>query len=174
MPKLTSAQVTRIVVFVVLVVVLQVVPAVIATQAPIRSAPVWNDASIRPSAAPPSIVFAIVWPILYLLVAGGLTLQSTFPTTAKPAVRWAGVCLIAVTVILTFVWTPVFVRSTVKSVTAATYMIVAMLCVSVPGVVLAYLTRPAAGALLTPLPLWLIFALVLSFQTLHNIKRKAA
>lgn len=168
---LSKDQITRIVVFVVLVVVLQVVPAVIAFKTPVQKAAVWNDARIRPSAAPPGIVFAIIWPILYLLVAGGLTLQATFPTSASPAVRWTGVALIAVTVLLTFVWTPVFTKSTVQSVTVATYMIGAMLCTLIPGVVLAYLTRPAAGALLTPLPLWLIFALVLSLQTLHNLKR---
>ena len=168
-----SHRITQIVVFVMLVVVLQVVPAVIAFQTPIRSAPVWKNARLRPSAAPPGVVFGIVWPILYLLVASGLTLQATFPTSAKPAVRWAGVCLLAVTVVLTFAWTPVFVRSTVQSVTTATYMIVTMLCLSIPGVVLAYLTRPVAGVLLTPLPLWLSFALVLSFQALHNLKREA-
>jgi len=116
----------------------------------------------KPASSPPGVVFSVVWPVLYVLAAVALWLQITSPSTAvSPAVQWTGVGLMAAQLILGFAWMPVFASGRH---TTATWMIVAMLVLSVTGVTLAAATNAVAGTLWAPYIAWLIFALVLSAQ----------
>jgi len=116
----------------------------------------------RPASSPPGVVFAVVWPVLYVLAAVALWLQVTSPSTAvSPAVQWTGVGLMAAQLMLGFAWMPVFASGRHK---AATWIIVAMLVMSFTGTTLASATNIVASTLWAPYIAWLIFALVLSAQ----------
>jgi tryptophan-rich sensory protein len=135
------------------------------------------------AATPPPVTFAVVWPILYALVACALAFQSLGPVSAatsdcilrpgaaatpcssacvSPSIRWGGVAVMAAVVVLTLVWPPVFVRNKNR---AAALLIVAMLALGGIGAVLASKTSTPATVLWIPLLAWLIFALILTCET---------
>lgn len=154
----------QIALLVVLLVVFEVVPAVIAMK---YNGGLRVAASCLP-AAPPPIVFAVVWPILYALTAAGLWFQCTSTKPVAPGIQWTGVALLAAQLVVSFAWTPVFSSGKTR---AATWMIVAMLLTSLPGLLLATQTSTTAGALWAPYVAWLIFALILSAQAAGNACR---
>ncbi len=96
-----------------------------------------------------------------LLVAGGLWFQCVAPSTAHAGVRWTGVALLAAQLLVSWAWTPVFASGRRRE---ATWMIVAMLLATLPGIVLAARTSTVAAALWAPYAAWLVFALVLSSE----------
>ena len=133
-----------------LIVVLEGVGAAIGTSFKI------GNAALPPS-APPGIVFAVVWPILYLLAAGGLWFQCVAKSTPS-GMQWAGVAVMAAQLVLSFAWSPVFVSGNTQ---AATWIAVSMLALVAPGLVLAARTSTVSAALWAPYAAWLVFALVL-------------
>lgn len=142
---------------VILVVSVQVLAAVSGYFAPMSCAK-----SPKAPSQPPGIVFAIVWPILYLCIALGLWLQVVSPDRqVSKGVQYAGIVLMLLQLVASFAWSPVFVYGNSK---AATWLIVAMLLIGVPGLVLAAKTNIASGALWAPYMAWLVFALILSSQ----------
>lgn len=141
-----------------LVVVCELVPALVALR---TRASLSRTATKLPS-APPPVAFSIVWPLLYLLAAGGLWLQCVAPSTAHPGVRWTGVALLAAQLVCSWVWTPVFAANKRRE---ATWMVVGMLMATVAGIILAARTSVVAGALWAPYAAWLVFALVLCSES---------
>ena len=159
--KMTPAKIGLLVA---LVVVCQVVPAVIAAQA---NKTIKRTSNQLPS-APPPVAFSVVWPLLYLLIAGSLWFLCATPSSAPPGVRWTAVALLAAQLPLNWAWLPVFSADKRR---AATRMIVAMLMLTLPGIVLAARTSTIGGALWAPYAAWLVFALVLSSEA--NAKARA-
>ena len=111
--------------------------------------------------APPSVVFSILWPILFLLAGGTLAYQGL---TAAGGLDWAAFALLLAGVVLCWAWPAVF-RASVKG---SSWLILGILLLTVLGVVL-WAGGPsapgAACALWVPLAVWLVFALMLSVQT---------
>ncbi len=135
-----------------LLVVLQVVPLGISMAPGARV-----ERSSMPSIAPPAPVFVVVWVVLYLLAAVALWFQCC-AKGVSPGVQWTGVALLGAQLVAGWFWTLLF-RSDKR---AATWMVAAMLIVTLPGLVLAAKTSVTAGALWAPYAAWLVFALVLS------------
>lgn len=153
----------QIALLVVLAVVLVGVSSTIGALSSVRSSRNWRRA--RPASAPPAVVFQIVWPVLYLLAAGGLWFIVVSPKAVSPGIRWTSVALLSAVLVLSFAWTPVFTKGTASASRAATWMIVAMLMLALPGIVLAAATSPVAAALWAPWLGWLTFALTMSNET---------
>lgn len=151
-----------------LIVVFQVVPAVVASQFSVRASPLWKT-TVRPSVAPPPLVFSVVWPVLYLCAAGAMFFQAAMPSTASAGVRWSGAGIMGAMLVLSFAWTPVFVKGKAK---AAAWMIVAMLMLGATGTVLAGATNIISAALWAPWLGWLVFALIMSAETAKNLSTK--
>lgn len=136
-------------------------PSVISSVAPVQSSQAWKNA--RSPSAPPPFVFPIVWFTLYLLAAAALSLQLLMPNpAASGGVRYTALGLLLAQLIIGYAWPLVW--NTGNSY-GSSFMILAMLALTIPGVVLALRTNLIAGCLWTPLIAWLVFALMLSAQT---------
>jgi len=141
---------------VLLITVFNAVPAALAV--PYRAA----IAAVTLPAAPPPLAFAIVWPILYTMLAIAVFLLITYPTpTAAPGMAWAACGLLVAQLGVNFAWTPVFAQGKRS---AATIMIVVMLMLTMSALALAATAQPVTAALLGPYAAWLVFALILSAQ----------
>ena len=143
---------------VLLIAVFNAVPAALAVP---YSAALRSAAATLP-AAPPPLAFAIVWPILYTLLAIAVFLLITYPEpTVAPGMAWAACGLLVAQLGINFAWTPVFAQGKRS---AAALMIVVMLMLTVAALGLAATAQPVAAALLGPYAAWLVFALILSAQ----------
>jgi tryptophan-rich sensory protein len=111
--------------------------------------------------APPPVVFAVVWTILFLLAGGMLAYQGLL---ARTATDWAAFAVLALAVVLCWAWSSVYGASP----KAATFMILAILLVAAVGVTVWGSTSNAMRGVLclpwVPLLVWLVFALMLSVQ----------
>jgi tryptophan-rich sensory protein len=148
-----------ILVLALLVVAFNVIPSGLAMK--------WNsklkDALGSTPAAPAPIAFAIVWPILYTLLAGAVFFLIFYPAkgTSK-AVQWTALGLLVSQLALNFAWTPVFAQG--KRATA-TLLIIIMLMLTISSLALSATAQPVAAALTGPYAAWLVFALLLSAQS---------
>jgi tryptophan-rich sensory protein len=116
--------------------------------------------SATPS-APPGAVFSVVWTILFLLAGGMLAYQGL---TARTATDWSAFAVLALAVVLCWMWSFVYARTR----KGATFLILAILLITVVGVVVWGSTKHAQKGILclpwVPLMVWLVFALMLSVQ----------
>ena len=143
---------------VLLIVVINAVPAALAVP---YSAALRSAVATLP-AAPPPLAFAVVWPILYTMLAIAVFLLIAYPSpTVAPAMAWVACGLLVAQLGLNIAWTPVFAQGNRS---AATIMIVVMLMLTIAALGLVATAQPLAAALLGPYAAWLVFALILSAQ----------
>ena len=141
---------------VLLIVVCNAVPALIAM--PYTGA--LRQAQTTTPAAPPPLAFAIVWPLLYTMLALAVFMLICYPAPgASAAVQWTACALLLAQLPLNWAWTPVFASG--KASTAA-LLIVAMLMLTAAALALGVSVQPIAAALAAPYAAWLVFALLLS------------
>ena len=134
-------------------------PIIIAATSPIQKSSAWNSSS-RPAFSPPAVVFPIVWSLLYAAAAAALMLQIFWASgTASAALKWTAVALVCAQLISGFAWPVVWNANKLR---AATFMILGMLALLVPGIVLASKVNAASAALWSAMAVWLVFALLLS------------
>lgn len=111
----------------------------------------------KPRWAPRPLVYSIVWAILYTLIGlGGFFVRREAPWQDNTA----ALALILVTLGVSSTWSWFFVRG--QMLLAAFIVTLLSLALSIVAAVLAYLQTVVGGALLTPLPIWLMIASILS------------
>lgn len=154
----------------VLVVVIQAVPAILASTT--RSS-TWD--AVKSASQPPGAAFATVWPVLYLCLAAALWLLSVRPDAgATPYMQWVAVGLLAAQLVLNFAWLPVYGQGTQKAARQGTWLIVAMVALGLPAMVLATRVNIWAAALIAPYLAWLCFASVMSADINTQFSNAAA
>jgi len=106
----------------------------------------------QPPLSPPPAVFPIVWSVLFVLmgIAAALIWRSGDPRRGN-ALFWYGAQLF-----VNFFWTIFFFRLEIRL--FAFFWLLLLLALVIVTAVLFRRIRPAAGALLLPYLLWLLFA----------------
>ena len=126
-----------------------------------------------PPSSPPPVAYPIVWSVLYAIAAVALWLQCVAPSQAgsivAPGIQWTSVALLGAQLLLSFGWTAIWTSGNTR---AATWLVVGMLALAVPGVILAARVSIIAAALWAPYLVWLVFALVLCSEV-NTTRRRA-
>lgn len=119
----------------------------------------WYRRLAKPAFQPPSYLFGIVWPILYLMMGVALAMV----VNAKGS-RGRGIAITAFALqfIANLVWSPLFFG--MHEVSFAFWWLLLTLGLAALTTWLFWRLRPLAGWLLLPYLLWLIFAAALNFE----------
>ena len=119
----------------------------------------WFDALVKPEAMPPGWTFAVVWPLLYIMIGFALAL-----ILAARGARGRGVAagFFIVQLILNYAWSPLFFAYHRPS--AALVLLLAIIVLSVVTTMLFWKIRKPAGVLMLPYLAWLFFAGWLNYQ----------
>ena len=125
----------------------------------------WYNKIKKSKVNPPNYVFAIVWPILYLLLAiNGVYMFQNKP----PEVRRKYFIIYEIQLFLNFMWVLVFFQ--LKNLAAATGIAATMVALTITLVVMAFRVDRVAGIVLLPYLAWISFALYLTVYILVNNK----
>lgn len=114
---------------------------------------------------PPSAVFAVVWPVLYALIAISIWLLATqcTATPSQKAAQITALVLVAAQLALNYAWTPAYQGG--RNPKAAMYVLLATLALTIPAIPVSVASGSwGSAAALGPYVAWLIFALILN----HN------
>lgn len=119
-----------------------------------------RDQKYKPALQPPSYIFIIVWPILFILnIVAGYLADINAPDELKDLIRF----VFAVQIFLNFL----FSYLGTKNIYTALYIIV-VLTLTVTFLTYLYFTiYPIAGWIFLPYLIWLIFATYLLFQRIR-------
>jgi len=129
----------------------------------------WFEALVKPAFTPPGWVFALVWPILYILL--GLSLAMVLHARGAKA-RQRALALFALQLALNFAWPTVFFA--MHRVVPALSILAAMIVGCFALILVVWRIRPLAGLLLYPYLAWLMFAGLLNFEILQLNPNAAA
>lgn len=115
----------------------------------------------KPPLAPPGWVFAVVWPILYVLmgISAYLVYREKGSAARKPALL-----VYAAQLVVNFVWP--FLFFTFEMFLPAFFWLLLLIALIVWMIMLFYMARPLAAALQVPYLLWTIFAAYLNLGIL--------
>ena len=119
----------------------------------------WFRLLDKPAAMPPAWAFPVAWSLLYL--AQGLALALVLGSPPGPARRRA-ILLFAAQFALNLLWSPLFFAA--HQVTAAFWLIVAMLGLAILATFAMARVRGLAAWLMVPYLVWLSFAAVLNLR----------
>lgn len=119
----------------------------------------WYQVLAKPRFTPPGIAFAIVWPVLYLLM--GLAFSIVLYARGAPG-RGLAITLFLVQFACNLLWSPLFFGA--HEVTLAFYLLPVILVLAAGATVLFARIRPLAGLLMLPYLAWLGFATLLAYQ----------
>jgi translocator protein len=119
----------------------------------------WFDALRIPDIMPPGWLFGTIWPILYAML--GLALAMILHARGARG-RGAALALFALGFALNLCWSPLFFAA--HQITAAFYLILAMLAVTIATAFAFGRIRRAAAWLLVPYMMWISFAAILNYQ----------
>lgn len=119
----------------------------------------WFEGLVKPAINPPSYLFGIVWPILYVMMGLALTLIVT--ARGAPG-RGAAIAAFVVQLALNLAWSPLFFGA--HQVTAALWLLFAIDLAVIATIVLFWKVRPPAAWLLVPYLAWVLFATALNWQ----------
>ncbi len=117
----------------------------------------WFAALNKPSFMPPGWVFGVVWPILYALLGIALAMILVEPPSPR---RQAALTLFFIQLVLNFAWSPIFFAA--HDITTAKIMIFVMAATAAAAAGQFLRLKRAAGLLMAPYLLWLIFAATLN------------
>lgn len=114
----------------------------------------WYMALEKPSIQPPPIVFAIAWPIIYVLFAASFSVLLIKN-------KWSGAFLYIINLILTTLWCVLFfVRHSTGS---ALVLLLIIFAFAVYLAIFAYNKSVLAGILILPYVLWIGYALAINY-----------
>lgn len=119
----------------------------------------WFAGLAMPDIMPPGWVFGVVWPILYTML--GLSLAMILHARGAKG-RGAALALFAVAFIANLCWSPLFFAA--HQITAAFYLILFMIAVTIATAIAFGRIRRAAAWLLLPYLAWICFATILNYQ----------
>jgi tryptophan-rich sensory protein len=122
----------------------------------------WFDALVKPAQMPPGWAFAVVWPILYVLM--GLALAMILHARGAKG-RPPAIALFCVQLVLNLLWSPIFFAW--HLVGLALGIISAMVVLVLVTTVLFAGIRRGAAALMLPYLAWLCFAAFLNYQIMQ-------
>ena len=117
----------------------------------------WFDSLIKPTFMPPGAAFGIVWPILYALLGISVAMILAEPSSDR---RSLGLSLFFIQLVLNFAWSPLFFAA--HDIRLAKIVIFLMAAIAAAAAGQFYRLRKAAGLLLVPYILWLVFAATLN------------
>lgn len=123
----------------------------------------WYKALPKSSLTPPSIVFKIVWPILYASMAVSLG----FFLSSGGWKSKTGLAFFLLQLGLNLMWSPVFFRW--RKPKWGLLLIILTWILLLGTVILFYQQDRKAGLILTPYLLWLSFAAYLNFYIVHHM-----
>ncbi len=119
----------------------------------------WFDALVKPELMPPGWAFGAAWTLLYALI--GLAIAMILHARGA-RLRTPAVVLFVAQLALNLAWSPLFFAA--HQVTAAYWLILAMLALAAATTVLFARIRPVAALLMLPYLAWLCFASYLNFE----------
>ncbi len=119
----------------------------------------WFAGLAKPGINPPSYLFGIVWPILYVMMGLALTLIVT--ARGAPG-RGAAIAAFVVQLALNLAWSPLFFGA--HQVSAALWLLFGIDLAVIATIVLFWKVRPPAAWLLVPYLAWILFATALNWQ----------
>ena len=115
----------------------------------------------KPPLSPPGWVFAVVWPILYLLM--GFASYLIYTADAPEGQKKRALTLYAIQLVLNFLWSPVYFGLEWRLVA---FFILIALWVAILLTMRAFsMVNEKAGDLLLPYVLWVTFAAYLNLGT---------
>ena len=117
----------------------------------------WFDALLKPRFMPPGWTFGVVWPILYALLGIAVTMILAEPASPR---RQAALKLFFVQLALNFAWSPVFFA--LHDIKLAKILIFVMAAIAAAAGGQFTRLRAAAGLMMVPYILWLVFAATLN------------
>ena len=119
----------------------------------------WFAMLDKPAITPPGVAFAVIWPILYLLIA--LALAIILHARGARG-RGLAITLFLVQLLCNFAWSPLFFGA--HEATLAFYLILVIFVLAVVTTVLFARIRAMAAWLMLPYLLWLAFATYLNYE----------
>jgi translocator protein len=117
----------------------------------------WFDALHKPTFMPPGWAFAVVWPVFYALMGIALAMIVSEPSSPR---RQAALTLFFIQLALNFAWSPIFFAG--HDIRLAKIIIFVMTAVAAAAAGQFLRLRKAAGLLLIPCLVWLVFATTLN------------
>ena len=123
----------------------------------------WYPTLVKSSLNPPGVVFAIVWPVLYLLMG----ISAGIIWSIRSIYTWLTMLLFFVQLGLNLVWSVTFfgLQSPVLAFLILILLFVAVLLYAAA----AFLQNRAAGCMNIPYLLWLLFAMYLNgYVVIYN------
>lgn len=124
----------------------------------------WYDKLKKSSLTPPSWIFGVVWPILYVLIisSGILYIMN------KPKITYTdkGIILFVVQFLLNLSWSPLFF--TYRQICLSLFIIVCLVILVFLTIKEFYKTSKVASYLLVPYFIWISFATYLNFYVCNN------
>ena len=118
----------------------------------------YNQNVNKPSFSPPSILFPIVWTILYTLM--GISSYIVFESQSE--LRKKSLVVYGIQLLINFIWPIIFFNA--KMYLFATIWLVLLCLVVLEMISLYFKVKPIAAYLQIPYMLWLIFATILNFN----------
>lgn len=112
-----------------------------------------------PSYAPPGIVFSYAWTFLYFLMLISFVMLLFLP---KTILNLAGLAILALQVVITFLWPYVFFK--MKNIPVSCVISVILLLLVLFMTLIFFKLSLILGWLQIPYILWLIFANILNFD----------
>lgn len=119
----------------------------------------WFDALVVPDIMPPGWLFGVTWAILYTMQA--LALALVLNARSAPG-RGVAIAAFLVQLIANYCWSPLFFG--MHQITAAFWLILAILAGAIVTTLMFGRIRTAAAWLMVPYMAWLSFASILNYQ----------
>lgn len=117
----------------------------------------WYQNLVKPALQPPSIVFPIVWTILYILTAISLSLVSIDPKTPNKVL-----ILFAVNGVLNVLWSYTFFY--LQNPAGALFVLILLIITAILLFTNVFRINKTAAYLLLPYVFWLCFAFYLNYE----------
>lgn len=119
----------------------------------------WFDNLVKPSIYPPPATFGIVWSILYAMTGFALAL-----VCSAWGSRWRNLAIVAFVVqfVVNLAWSPTFFGA--QNMQGALVVILVLDVAAIIATWLFFKVRRAAGLLMLPYIVWILFATALNWQ----------